>query len=69
LVSACEKQNKSLTQLTLDEFKQYSSAIEEDVYDDLGAANVARQYSTEGAGGTKQAKKQVEFWEKYLHKR
>ena len=69
LVAACEKQNKSLAQLTLDEFKQYSSAIEEDVYDDLGAANVARQYVTEGAGGTKQAKQQIEFWEKHLHKR
>jgi argininosuccinate lyase len=69
LVAACERQNKSLGQLTLDEFKQYCPAIEEDVYENLGAANVASQYATRGAGGIKQAKEQIEFWDKHLQKR
>jgi argininosuccinate lyase len=69
LVADCERQNKSLGQLTLDEFKQYCPAIEEDVYEDLGAVNVAKQYATTGAGGTKQAKQQIEFWNKHLQKR
>jgi hypothetical protein len=30
---------------------------------------VANQYVTAGAAGTKQAKEQVEFWEKHLQKR
>jgi argininosuccinate lyase len=67
LVAACEKQGKeSLSQLSLDDFRQYCDAIDEDVHDELGAKNVARQYVTAGAAGIKQAKEQVRFWKKHL---
>jgi argininosuccinate lyase len=69
LVAECEKQNKKLSELTLDEFKQQSAAIEADVYENLGAAKVAEKYVTEGAAGPKQAKRQIEYWTKQLGQR
>ena len=46
-----------------------SPAIEKDVYESLGAANVVAKYVTDGAAGTKQAKEQIAFWNKQLAKR
>ena len=69
LVAYCEKANKKLADLALDEFKKYSPAIEKDVYESLGAANVVAKYVTDGAAGTKQAKEQIAFWNKQLAKR
>ena len=62
LVAYCEKQNKKLAELDLDEFKQHCTSIETDVYENLGAANVASKYVTEGAAGPKQAKEQIAYW-------
>jgi argininosuccinate lyase len=69
LVAECEKQNKKLSELTLDAFKQQSAAIGEDVYESLGAAKIAEKYATEGAAGTKQANRQIEYWTKQLGQR
>ena len=69
LVAECEKQDKKLIELTLDELKQQSSVIEADVYESLGAAKVAEKYVTEGAAGPKQAKRQIEYWTKQLGQR
>ena len=69
LVAECEKTNKKLAEVSLDEFKQHCSAIEADVYDRIGAANVVNKYTTEGAAGTKQAKGQVAYWSKQLAER
>ena len=66
LVANCGQQNKKLAELTLEEFKRNCSAIEEDVYEHLGAAKVVGKYVTEGAAGPKQAKEQVEYWNKRL---
>jgi argininosuccinate lyase len=69
LVASCEKANKKLADLSLDEFKKYSPLIEEDVYESIGAANVVAKYATEGAAGPKQAKEQIAYWNKQLAKR
>jgi argininosuccinate lyase len=69
LVSQCEKQNKKLAEVSLEEFKRYCSAIGTDVYEHLGAGKVVGKYVTEGAAGTKQAKKQIEYWNKRLSER
>ena len=69
LVACCEKQDKTLKELTLDEFKQHCATIDSDVYESLGAANVANKYVTEGAAGPKQAKRQIEYWTKQLGQR
>ncbi len=53
----------------MDEFKQHCASIETDVYDNLGAANVASKYVTEGAAGPKQAKEQIAYWTGELSQR
>ena len=69
LVAYCEKANKKLADLGLDEFKKYSPAIEKDVYSSLGPANVVAKYVTDGAAGPKQAKEQIIYWNKQLAQR
>ena len=69
LVCHCEKQNKKLSEIPLAELQKYTSSIEGDVYDSLGAARVVDKYATEGAAGRKQAKQQIEYWNKQLGQR
>ncbi|MHC4640573.1 MAG: argininosuccinate lyase [Planctomycetota bacterium] len=69
LVASCEKANKKLSDLSLDEFKKHSPVVEEDVYKSLGAANVVAKYATDGAAGPIQAKEQIAYWNKQLAKR
>jgi argininosuccinate lyase len=69
LVAYCEKQNKKLADLNLNELKEHCPAIENDVYERLGAAKVAARYVTEGAAGPKQAERQIAYWTELLGKR
>ena len=69
LVAHCEKQKKSLNELALKEFQEYSVSIEADVYESIGAARAVDRYATEGAAGRKQAKEQIEYWNKQLGRR
>ncbi len=66
LVADCEKQNKKLSDLSLDQFKAACDAIEEDVYRTLNPAGVTWQYATEGAAGPKQVLGQVKYWKEKL---
>ena len=69
LVAECEKQDRKLAGLTLEQFQKHSVSIEADVYECLGAAGVADKYVTEGAAGPKQAKEQIAYWNKQLGQR
>jgi len=69
LVTSCEKQNRKLAELSLDEFKEHCASIESDVYENVGAEKVVSKYVTEGAAGSKQAKRQIEYWNKQLAQR
>jgi len=69
LVARCEKEDKSLAELSLDQLKEYSPVIDSDVYGYLGARNVVRRYVSVGAGGPEQARQQIEFWKKHLKER
>jgi argininosuccinate lyase len=69
LVADCEKQQKKLADLTLEEFQKYSNLIESNVYEYLGAMNVAGKYVTEGSAGPKRAKEQIEYWNRQLGQR
>ncbi|MFH1719817.1 MAG: argininosuccinate lyase [Planctomycetota bacterium] len=69
LVADCEKQNKKLAERSFEELQNFSAAIEADVYEHLGAANVAGKYVTEGSAGPKQAKEQIAYWNKQLGQR
>jgi argininosuccinate lyase len=69
LVADCEKHQKKLAELTLEDFNKYSNLIEPDVYEHLGAGNVVVKYVTEGSAGPKQAKEQIEYWNRQLGQR
>jgi argininosuccinate lyase len=69
LVAQCKKSNKKLSQLSLDEFKRYTPLVSDDVYESLGAARIVAKYVTEGAAGPKQAKEQVDYWQRHLAQR
>jgi len=69
LVAHCEKENRKLAELRLDELKQYCDAIDADVYENLGAANIVNKYVTKGAAGPKQAKEQIAYWTRELGQR
>ena len=66
LVASCEKTNKKLADLSLDEFKKHSPVVEADVYENLGPANVVVKYAVDGAAGIRQAKEQIAYWNKQL---
>jgi len=69
LVAECEKANKKLAGLGLDEFKRHCGAVEADVYERIGAAKAAGKYASEGAAGTRQAKEQIAYWSRQLGER
>jgi len=69
LVAYCEKQDKKLAELSLDELKGHCGSIEADVYENLGAVKVASKYVTEGAAGPRQAKEQIAYWSGELAER
>lgn len=69
LVAQCEAAGKKLADLTIAEFQKVSPAIKKDVYNSLGAENVVDRYVTQGSGGFKQAKEQINHWNKVLDKR
>ena len=66
LVSWAETQGLSLSQVSLEQFRQVSPKIGPDVYDALGAANVVAHYAPDGAAGAKQLKAQLAAWKKRL---
>ena len=66
LVTACEKRGQELSDMSLEALKEHSTAIEDDVYGCLGAANVTRHYVSAGAAGPLQTKQQIAHWKKHL---
>ncbi len=69
LVAYCEKENKKLAELNVDEFKRHCASIEADVYESLGAGSTVKNYVTKGAAGPKQAREQIEYWTGELGRR
>ncbi len=68
LVARCEKENIKLAQLPLEAFTDECPAADKAVYATLDPANVTKSYKSAGAGGPKQLKTQLKFWEKNLAK-
>lgn len=68
LVAKCDKENKSLAQVSIDEFKKHSQVIGDDVYNCLGGKNVANSYATASAASPAQMAEQVKYWKKQLEK-
>lgn len=69
LVAQCEKGKIKLCELELKEFKAASTKIGKDVYKCLSAVNIVKAYKSEGAAGTVQVTKQIDYWKKQLKNR
>ena len=67
LVAAAEKAGRALKDLPLEELQRACEQVTADVYEYLGAANVVKHYSPDGAGGAAQLRKQLEFWHRQLN--
>jgi len=72
LVARCEKEGKhALSQLSVEEFNEVIAGksdvrIGAEVYDALGARNVAKRYQSAGAAGGKPFEEQLAAWKKRL---
>ncbi|MBN1816611.1 MAG: argininosuccinate lyase [Sedimentisphaerales bacterium] len=69
LVAQCEKEDKRLTDLTVEQFRMVCDKIEADVADVLDQARVVTQYKTEGAASPAQTAEQVAYWMRKLGER
>jgi argininosuccinate lyase len=69
LVTLCEQNEQALSDLSLEAFQTCSPAIEDDVFEHLGAANVVGRYASAGAAGPEQVKRQIAYWKKHLTQR
>lgn len=68
LVAKCEKENKNLSQISIEDFKKFSEVISDDVYKYLGGKNVANSYATTAASSPAQMAEQINYWKKHLDK-
>ncbi len=70
LVAYCEKNNKKLFELTLDEFRQFGDNIQfdADVYDMLRADKLVSKYISYGSAGKKSVSFQLKYWKSKLAK-
>ena len=66
IVAACEDAGIKLSDMTLEQYQEFSGVIEQDVFDNLTAANVVRQYTSPGAAGSKQAIERIGYWKNQL---
>ncbi|OXU14472.1 argininosuccinate lyase [Sedimentisphaera salicampi] len=66
-VALCEKRGLKLSELELEDFRNLSEAVEEDVYESLTAANVARAYTSPGAAGKTQSEQRIKYWKEKLN--
>jgi argininosuccinate lyase len=69
LVSLCEKEGRSLSEVPLETFKEHTPQIDADVYDYLGARHVVQRYASAGAAGPEQVKERIVYWKKHLAER
>ena len=63
-IALCDREPERVRRFAEDGF--YRDKFDEDVYDVLGAANVARSYVTDGAAGLRQLRGQIARWRRIL---
>ena len=66
LVLFCIDNNKSLGEMTLDEYKTISPVFEEDIYDAISMETCVEKRNTIGAPGQKAMQEVIDIYEKYL---
>jgi argininosuccinate lyase len=69
LVAQCEKDDKTLAGISIEQFKKHSELIDNDVYQYLGSKNVAASYATAAGASPVQMVEQINYWKKQLAER
>ncbi|MCF6158405.1 MAG: argininosuccinate lyase [wastewater metagenome] len=68
IVRECIRVHCSLTDLRLESFRAFSSAIEDDVYKVLGVENCIKNYKSRGSTAPGLVRKRISYWENKLGK-
>ncbi|GAB4433765.1 MAG: argininosuccinate lyase [bacterium] len=66
IVSYCEKNSKELTELTIGEFRKFSSVFEKDIYDAIDPKKAVSTRNVKGGTGIKSVEKAIKFWDNYF---
>jgi len=66
IVAYCEKNNKELYELSVDEFKKFYSGFDKDVFDAISIENAVGMKNVIGGTGKESLKKQIGMWKKRL---
>ncbi len=66
IVAYCEKHNKELYELSIDEFKKFYSGFEKDVLDAINMENAVGMKNVVGGTGKKSLQDQIKMWKKRL---
>ena len=66
LVAQCVREDKSLADLTLEEYKEISPVFEEDIYEAISLKTCVEKRLTIGAPGAEAMKKVIMLEKKYL---
>ena len=66
LVALCDSKQCRLAELSLEEFQQICSDVDESVFDVLGAENAVAALCSYGSGGLQPVSNQLDTWRKKL---
>ena len=66
IVGKCVKENKSLDELTLDEYKEFSDIFDKDLYDEISLESCVAKRISKGSTGYASVKEQIEYVEAKL---
>ena len=69
LVLMCIEKNKSLDELTLDEFKSVSEIFEQDIYEAISLKTCVEKRTTIGAPGAEAMKKVIAIYKEELREK
>ncbi|GIT27958.1 MAG: hypothetical protein Ct9H300mP1_00040 [Planctomycetaceae bacterium] len=66
LVARCESENRKLSDLTLEQFRDVHESIDESVFDVLGTANAVAILQSQGSGGPDAVNASLAHWRQAL---
>ncbi len=68
IVAYCIERNKTLEELSLEEYKSFDSVFENDLYNDIDLLTCVEKRTSEGGTGVKSAEKQIAYVREQLNK-
>ena len=66
IVGKCVKEGKTLDELSLDEYKEYSDIFDTDLYDEISLETCVRKRISKGSTGYESVKEQILYVEGFL---